>query len=158
MIGDSVKSKSRPTTIPWALSRVNQATEMPQDAGWIRRESMRTTRQSSKWLKGLFLGGALCAFGGFIGSAVYAVLHEWPRHTSALPLYARMVAGALICFGLTFGMTLVHTASTGGYYSGLARRQVTRKNDPIHFWTLLGSIGVLPLAIVVFGVWKFITA
>jgi len=67
-----------------------------------------------------------------------------------------MVSGAFVSFGFTFGLGVVHTAYSGSYYSGLVRRQVSRERDPFHFWLLLGVIGLLPLAIVIYGVWKFI--
>ncbi len=118
--------------------------------------AMPATRTSPGWLKILFVIGLLATFGGFIGAAIYSRLHEWPQHTSPPALFVQMVSGAFACFGLTFGLGLLHTAYVGSYYSGLARRRVSRERDPFHFWLLLGIIGLLPLAIVVYGVWKFI--
>jgi len=122
-----------------------------------RIATMPVTRTSPGWLKVLFAVGLLGTFGGFIGAAVFSRLHEWPQHTSAPPLFVQMVSGAFTCFGLSFGLGLVHTAYIGSYYSALARRHVTRERDPFHFWLLLGIIGLLPLAIIVYGVWKFIS-
>ncbi|WP_409213365.1 hypothetical protein [Prosthecobacter sp.] len=111
---------------------------------------------SPEWLKVLCAVGLLGAIGGFISAVIYSSLHEWPQDSSPPVIYIQLVSGAFACFGLAFGLGLVHTAYVGRYYSGLARRQVTRQRDPFHFWLLLGSVGLLPLAIIVYGVWNFI--
>ena len=73
----------------------------------------------------------------------------------SLASYVRLLCGFMICFGLTFGLGLIHTAYVGQMYSGIARRRVTREHDPRHFWILLATIAALPLLIIAYGVYEF---
>lgn len=113
---------------------------------------MEEPRKAPRWLVALSSASVVATFGCFLAAAAYSQItsEPWPP-----PLYVRLVSAAIVSFGIAFGSGLIYSVVTGTYYSGLAGRWVTRQCDPLHFWLLLGAIGVLPVALIVYGVCKF---
>ena len=117
--------------------------------------TMSMKRASPLWLKVLIVIGLLGALVCFIGAGIYSIVHEWPQNSPPPALFGQLMSGAVISFGVTIGLGLVHTAFVGCYYSGFAGRRVCRDRDPLHFWLLLALIGLLPVAIIVYGIREF---
>ena len=116
---------------------------------------MAETTKAPRWLTALSYAAVAGVFGCFIGAAAYSQISHapWPS-----PVYVRLVSAALISLGLAVATGLLFAVFRGSVYSGLARRHVTRSRDPLHFWLLLAVIGLLPLALILYGVYKFTAA
>ncbi len=157
-----LKDMSRFTILPWFLGfgvgslrwigTGNDQTDPPPSDKKVSGDVTTHRRPASpRWLLMLcvlFLAGTL---GGFIAAALLATANPWPDDASPPPLYVQLVSTAIICLGLVFEIGLIHTVYVGTFYSGIARRQVNRVRDPLHFWLLLGAISLLALAPVAYG-------
>jgi hypothetical protein len=74
------------------------------------------------------------------------------------PAGVRFVAFGLASFGVTFGLWALILAHTEEVYSGFSKRRITKRHDPKQFLAMQAGIGVLALAIVIWGVYKFVRA
>lgn len=100
---------------------------------------------------------ALTATAGLFVAAWGVAARMWTDEDAPPPLlYVRTLSAAMIALGVTLGLSLLHTARVGEVYSGLARGIVTRRARPLHFWTLLGLVALIPLALIAWGLYKFL--
>ncbi len=123
-----------------------------------RHRTMKQKSPSPLWLKTGFIVTLLGAVGCFVAATIYGTLHPWPQDSTPPLLFVQCISGFCACFGLAFGLGIIHTIFAGGYYSGIARRIVRRDSDPLHFHGLLAVIGLLPLALIAYGVHIFLAA
>ena len=119
---------------------------------------MKKQSLSPLWLKTGFVLTLIGAAGSLVGAAAYGQLHPWPEDTPAPAVYVQYMAAFCVCFGLAFGLALIHTVFVGRYYSGIARRAVRRDSEPFHFYSLLATAGLLSLALIAYGVHMFYAA
>ena len=116
---------------------------------------MTKTTKAPRWLTALSYASVAGVFGCFIGAAIYSQLSHEPLPSR---VFVRLVSAAIISLGLAVGTGLLYAVFLGSVYSGIARRHVTRLRDPLHFWLLLTVIGLLPVALILYGVYKFTVA
>ena len=68
----------------------------------------------------------------------------------------KLVCIAIISLGWLVITGLIDAILIGSFYSGFCRGTVSRKQQPIHFWLLIGAVFLFPLALIGYGVFKFI--
>ena len=109
-----------------------------------------------KWLIASSYLAALGIVGGFAATAVYAGFLMPAEQKNLTPLGIRLVCVAIISLGWLVITGLINAILIGSFYSGFRRGMVSRTRQPIHFWLLIGTIFLFPLAMIGYGIFKFI--
>jgi hypothetical protein len=115
-----------------------------------------STGGKPKWLVASSYLAALGIFGGFAATAVYAGFFMPAEQKQLTPLGIRLVCVAIISLGWLVITGLINAIVIGSFYSGFRRGMVRRTQQPIHFWLLIGTVFLFPLALIGYGVFKFI--
>jgi hypothetical protein len=115
-----------------------------------------STVKKPKWLVVSSYMAALGTLGGFAGTAVYSRFFMPAEQEQLTPVGVRLVCVAIISLGWLIITGLILSIRMGSVYSGFRRGMVSRKHQPIHFWLLIGIVFLFPLALIGYGVFKFI--